>query len=209
MIFFTSDLHFGHESLVLAKERSFLSVDEMDECMIERWNKKASPCDDVIVLGDMFRRNKIAPERYLERLNGRLFLIRGNHDNEWLGTMPTELQKKHFWSIRDSASAYLDRVRLFLSHYPMISWDGSRQRSILVCGHIHGITPQAEANIFKQVPFALNAGVDANEFQPVTFTEMVLNNQAYYGKFSQQDLDHLLYCGELIDQLGNIPENTF
>lgn len=80
-IFFTSDLHFGHENVIGFDNRPFSSVEEMDAELIKRWNEKVSAGDLVYVLGDFIwkTRNNDAPA-LLNSLNGQKYLIKGNHD---------------------------------------------------------------------------------------------------------------------------------
>ena len=47
MVFFTSDLHLGHRNIIRLCNRPFSSIDEMDECLIEKWNKKVTNADTV------------------------------------------------------------------------------------------------------------------------------------------------------------------
>ena len=57
--FFTSDLHLGHEN-ILQSRPEFQNIDEMDECLIQNWNKKVNVQDEVYILGDFsFRAKKI------------------------------------------------------------------------------------------------------------------------------------------------------
>ena len=44
-VFFTSDLHFGHTNVITFDKRPFSTVEEMDEELIKRWNKKVGKGD--------------------------------------------------------------------------------------------------------------------------------------------------------------------
>lgn len=39
-VFFTADMHFGHENVISFDRRPFETVEEMDEKLIRRWNAK-------------------------------------------------------------------------------------------------------------------------------------------------------------------------
>ena len=60
--------------------RGFKNVEEMNEYMIEKWNGKVRKNDDVIIIGDLSWGNAEETNALLKRLNGRLYLIQGNHD---------------------------------------------------------------------------------------------------------------------------------
>lgn len=77
-IFFVADTHFGDEDILQYEARPFLNVDEMDECMIGSWNTIVEPSDTVFHLGDFCVDGKEA--EYLSKLNGNVYLIKGNHD---------------------------------------------------------------------------------------------------------------------------------
>lgn len=51
-VFFTGDLHFGHENVLAFDHRPFETVEEMDVELIRRWNHKVGKGDLVYVLGD-------------------------------------------------------------------------------------------------------------------------------------------------------------
>lgn len=53
MIYYTSDLHFSHKNIILYCNRPFKDIDEMNECIIERWNNVIKPNDMVYLLGDV------------------------------------------------------------------------------------------------------------------------------------------------------------
>ena len=69
MIFFTSDLHLGHENCIRLCNRPFSSIEEMDETLIENWNYKVTGKDTVYILGDLIYRSQKPPEEYLRRVH--------------------------------------------------------------------------------------------------------------------------------------------
>ncbi len=83
-LFFISDTHFTHGNILKFKVndgsmlRNFTSVEEMDERMVDNWNKVVRPEDHVYHLGDVaMKRQHLGIVR---RLNGHKRLIFGNHD---------------------------------------------------------------------------------------------------------------------------------
>ncbi len=83
-IFLTSDTHFGHLGVCHflrddgTKLRPWDSPEEMDEALIENWNKVVNTKDKVYHLGDVVINRKAL--KTLARLNGEKVLIKGNHD---------------------------------------------------------------------------------------------------------------------------------
>lgn len=83
-LYFISDTHFGHANMLkfLREDgtplRSFESVQEMDERIVDRWNSVVRPQDHVYHLGDVaMKQSEIAT---VGRCNGHKRLVRGNHD---------------------------------------------------------------------------------------------------------------------------------
>ena len=71
MIYFTSDMHFGHNNIIKLCQRPFSSAEEMDNCMIENWNKLVKAKDEIYILGDIAWGE---PDKYLKQLNGKKYL---------------------------------------------------------------------------------------------------------------------------------------
>ena len=175
MVFFTSDLHLGHRNIIQLCNRPFSSIDEMDQRFIEKWNEKVTDADTVYILGDLMFRNGKPPEEYLRQLRGKKHLIIGNHDRAWIKKCDLS-----FWFESTSNLLYTTdgKHQLTLCHYPMMSWP-HMVRCYMVHGHIHTNTDAKYWPLIQKNPLMLNAGVDINNFEPVTFDEMVENNNRH------------------------------
>lgn len=79
-VFFTSDTHFNHMNIISYCQRPFRDIHEMDETIIVNWNNAVAPDDIVFHLGDFCLGGANEWNRILDRLNGRIYLILGNHD---------------------------------------------------------------------------------------------------------------------------------
>lgn len=81
MIRYISDTHFFHRNVARYDNRPWQTVDEMNEAMIQLWNKTVSPSDEVYILGDVVWSNKYQDwENILVQLRGNKFIVKGNHD---------------------------------------------------------------------------------------------------------------------------------
>jgi calcineurin-like phosphoesterase family protein len=83
-IFLIGDTHFGDEKMVKLENRPFKNAVEQTITLKSIWNKTVTDEDTVIVVGDFIDVNS-APYHYnviKNNLNGKLILIRGNHDTE-------------------------------------------------------------------------------------------------------------------------------
>ena len=174
LIYFIADTHFGHENIIKMCNRPFNTIEEMNSEIICRWNSKISNNDTVYVLGDMFYRCN-EPEEILKQLKGKKRLIEGNHDNSWLTQIDV---LKYFKSIDKFAEVSDGKRSLTLCHYPLVTWKHS-QKSYMIHGHIHNNTEADFWQIIKRNERILNAGVDINNFEPVSFDELFINNNKF------------------------------
>ena len=75
------DCHFNDPNIIKFEGRPFKSTAEMDEFMIQEWNATVPPDGDIIVAGDFICSNDFQYIRsIISRLNGKISLVRGNHD---------------------------------------------------------------------------------------------------------------------------------
>jgi calcineurin-like phosphoesterase family protein len=90
--FFTSDPHFGDPGVLAVSRRPFASAQEADEVIVERWNAEVRPDDVVWLLGDVT--TDTGPGEHLARLNGRIYLVAGNHDRCFAGFTPDARERE-------------------------------------------------------------------------------------------------------------------
>ena len=179
-IFFISDTHFGHANMLKfvnydgTRMRPFNSIEEIDELMIENWNKIIKPTDRVYHLGDVCYHcgNR---DQIMSRLNGKKVLIKGNHDRDQLGWY-----MKYFEDIR--GTIHIDGNYL-LSHFPI--HPDSKGRFIRgLHGHIHAQTVMKTQPIIAVYengdtedvgiervadPWYRNCCVEVNNYSPIPF----------------------------------------
>jgi len=186
MIFFTSDLHFGHRNIIRLCNRPFSSIEEMDNLLIQSWNHKVNRNDTVYILGDLMFRNEKPPEEYLRQLKGKKHLLVGNHDRQWIKACDLS---QFFESVEKLDFVSDGKRQMTLCHYPMMSWPHI-QRCYMVFGHIHNNTDADYWPLIANSDLMLNAGVDINGFAPVTFEEMEANNKQFKIA-SKQDISSL------------------
>jgi calcineurin-like phosphoesterase family protein len=155
-VWFTSDTHFGHANILKFASRPFLSVQEMDEQMIQSWNSRVAPGDTIYHLGDFAFADH---NPYLRRLNGQKRLIRGNHDHH------KRLKTATLWAtVDDMLMVEVDGVSIVLCHYALRVWNKAHHGSLHFYGHSHG-------NLAGDSQ-SCDVGVDCWDFRPVLLDEV-------------------------------------
>ena len=180
MIFFTADQHLGHANIIHHCNRPFSSVDDMDDMLLENWNNCVGQNDTVYILGDLFFRNIVPAQEYLQRMSGKKHLIIGNHDKDWMKRIDLA---SYFLSVSYMAEINDSSRKLTLCHYPMMSWNSIKKGSYMIHGHIHNNTDAEFFSLICSMPNLLNAGIDINNYRPVAFNELLINNKKYKKQF--------------------------
>lgn len=169
-IFFTADLHLSHKRILEHCNRGFKNVDDMNEGLIENWNKVIQQDDQVYLLGDVAwgGRTKIVPLIY--RLKGRIFLIRGNHDHEVTKQNCCErfewIRDYSYLKVEDKDAMDGKHQGIVLFHYPILSWNFINYGSWALNGHCHGSIP------FDKTKRRFDVGVDNNFMKPISYEEI-------------------------------------
>jgi len=159
-IFFTSDTHFYHRNILEYCNRPFSTVDEMNEALIANWNQTVGANDIVYHLGDFTLTTRVdLVDGILARLNGKIILVKGNHD-KWLRKFDQlQNQSKIEWVRQYNKENFHingENYEIVMMHYPMLSWDGSYRGSIQIHGHAHGSNDHLNVGTKR-----IDVGVDA------------------------------------------------
>lgn len=146
--FFTSDIHFGHKAVLDFDGRPWETVEEMNQGLIERWNKKVGRGDTIYVLGDLCWLSGNKALELVSQLNGQIHLIRGNHDR-----IKKACYRDYFSSIKDYEDKTFklengEKVRVVMSHYPIPLYHGHYHKAVHLYGHVHNTS---EEDITKEM----------------------------------------------------------
>jgi len=155
-VWFTSDTHFGHTNIIRYCNRPFSTAEEMNHIIIKNFNSVVGSDDLVYHLGDFAFRNH---EFYRKQLNGKHFLILGNHDDR------KEVDKANFIWVRTTAGVKVNGQYIWLSHFSHRIWDRCHHGSFHLFGHSH--------NGVEDYGKSCDVGVDAWNFYPVSFEQLV------------------------------------
>lgn len=161
MIYFTSDLHFGHKNIIKLCKEPFSSIEERDALIIKNWNSVVTDEDFVYVLGDISWYSTERTCELFSQLNGHIHIITGNHDSE--DTLEALLEKKLIVDYKsyEELLNISKRKKICLFHYPIEEWNGWYRNSIHLHGHIHGTKFRTGRNRY-------DVGVNANNYTPVS-----------------------------------------
>lgn len=170
MIYLTSDLHFNHVNILKYEpvSRPFETLEEMNEKIISNWNAVVKPEDTVYVLGDMAMGTVDASRACIERLNGKIVLIRGNHDS------PKRIEMYKALGIEVHDIYYLPyKGRYFiLCHFPIASEEfikmviKDNSEVVNLYGHVHSNAPKGYVNGTYHV------GMDTNNLTPISIQQI-------------------------------------
>jgi calcineurin-like phosphoesterase family protein len=167
MKYYISDLHLGHENIMRLCKRPFRSVEEMDETLIKNWNSVVKPTDEVYILGDFNFKSAGSGANYLRKLNGKKFLITGNHDN-----VTPEMRSLCEW-VGSYKEVHDGDTKIVLFHYPIVEWNGYFRGSLHFYGHIHNSFENDAHKIMKNIKNAYNVGADILDFTPQTMQGVI------------------------------------
>lgn len=182
MMYFTADLHYGHDNIVKYCNRPVLSAEEEaalksganfkispetrvrhHNLIVNSINARVREEDTLWVIGDCVSRHLADEFRAAIRCRD-LRLVRGNHDTPHIEGIFTQVHDiAHVW-VGDGRHG---KRWLTLCHYPMKSWFKSNRGSVMLHGHCHGNMAHEPNELI------LDVGVDPCLFTPLSTTDVL------------------------------------
>lgn len=177
---YTSDPHYGHANVIRYSKRPFLDVEDMNEALIKGYNDVVPVGGTCLFVGGCFLCGFKEAEAIMRRLNGRKFLVLGNHDRPMgrmaalgfelvakeavIAVMGCKVQVTHLpyanMPSREDEAAY-DGATIGKNSLPQPLWDKGK---LLMHGHTHSTTRLRDG--------ALHVGVDAWGYRPAPHAEV-------------------------------------
>lgn len=187
MIYFTSDLHLGHDQILTYEPRRQIvlgtTITEHDTNIIARINSKVKPDDVLFILGDFCLSHKNRIKTYRQQIQCRtVILVMGNHDKR-LDYYECGFQTFCYEMLIRVAG---DLVRL--RHHPyrkpiyktVFPWqykEKDRNKRPKDTGHtlLHGHIHSGNHRVSKAWNVhgrQINVGVDCNKYFPISLREV-------------------------------------
>ncbi|MGA2490670.1 MAG: metallophosphoesterase [Anaerolineales bacterium] len=145
-----ADTHFFHENIGLYCTRP----DGWQDLIIQNWNSFIKPSDIVFHIGDLALGKKENIENLVPLLNGKLYLMRGNHDRRgaaFYRSLGITLVKDPYYLDHSSG------LRLVFSHRPIVPLSPG---VFNLHGHIHN-NPAPGLG-----PCHVNLSIEVREYSP-------------------------------------------
>jgi len=159
-VWFTADTHFGHENILALSRRPFVDIREHDEALVAAWNARVGRQDEIWHLGDFaLGLDESALSRLFGRLNGRKYLITGNHDPRRTLNLPWASQPRQMHEV------VVDHQRVVLCHYALRSWRRIHGGAVHLYGHTHGSIAGTR--------HSEDTGVDSWGYAPVALPDLL------------------------------------
>ena len=177
-LFFVGDTHFGHRSMAehwrVGKYNYgttlMAGLDRkaaMDEELINQWNAVVPRHGIVFHLGDVSFRNSKETGAIVDRLNGEVHLIPGNHDKGH-----TNVLRDWGWIIEPQyLEVDINMQRVIMCHYAFRSWNKMHHGAWNIHGHSHGNLAESNG---KQLDVGVDSEAITTALRPVSFVEVLM-----------------------------------
>lgn len=134
MNYYISDLHIEHSNIMNFDNRPFKDVQEMNQTIVDNWNKTVKINDTVYILGDFIWAKENEWIYWVKQLTGNKVLVRGNHDPRQFSSAT----KKLFQDITNLKEIKDNGRHVIMCHYPIPFYRASfAPNCYMLYGHVH------------------------------------------------------------------------
>ncbi len=197
MRYYIADPHFFHAALNEKMDRrGFASAEMMNRYMLEKWNGKVRKKDEVVILGDLSLGTAEETNELLEKLNGRLYLIQGNHDRF---IRNKKYNSDRFVWIKSYEEMHDSNRKVILCHYPIMCYNGQYRldkkgnpRVYMLYGHVHDTYDQRLIERFQDITRqSVRESPDGTERE---IPSNMINCFCMYSDYTPLTLDEWIAC---------------
>ncbi len=197
MRYYIADNHFFHEELNWKMDRrGFSNAEEMNEYMIQKWNGKVRKKDEVVIIGDFSWGKAEQTNEVLSRLNGKLVLIKGNHD---YFVKRKEAKLDRFVWIKPYDVISDNRRSVVLCHYPIMCYNGQYRldkngnpKTYMLYGHVHDTQDQRLIEQFQEITRKTSVINAQGQIQQIPCN--MINCFCMYSDYEPLTLDEWIEC---------------
>ena len=197
MRYYIADSHFFHGNLNTKMDhRGFGRVEEMNAYMLKQWNAKVRKNDDVVILGDLSWGKAEETNALLEQLNGRLYLIQGNHDRFLKNK---DYNASRFVWIKPYEELQDNKRKVILCHYPIMCYNGQYRvdeqgnpKNYMLYGHVHDTYDQRLIEQFQDITRSSMRELAGGEIR--TIPSNMINCFCMYSDYTPLTLDEWIVC---------------
>lgn len=173
----------SHNREFLYKPRGFDNVWDMNNAIVENWNKVVDIDDDIYVLGDLMLNDNDEGARLIKSLKGKLHIILGNHDTD-----TRVMMYNMFWNVEEVSYATVlkyNGYHFYLSHYPTFTANLEKESLKKCTINLYGHTHQKN-NFYNDIPFMYHVGVDSHNCTPVLLDDVIAECEAKVAECKKQ-----------------------
>lgn len=197
MRYYIADLHFFHAAMNTKMDRrGFENVEQMNQYMLDKWNQKVRKNDEVIILGDLSWGKAEETNELLDELNGRLYLIQGNHDRFMKNK---DFNASRFGWIKPYEELQDNKRKVILCHYPIMCYNGQYRidengnpKVYMLYGHVHDTYDQRLIEKFQDI--TRNSTLENRDGTKREIPSNMINCFCMYSDYTPLTLDEWIVC---------------
>lgn len=197
MRYYIADPHFFHAAMNSEMDRrGFENVEQMNQYMLDKWNQKVRRNDEVVILGDLSWGKAEETNELIDRLNGRLYLIQGNHDRFMKNK---DYNASRFVWIKPYEEMQDNKRKVILCHYPIMCYNGQYRvdengnpKVYMLYGHVHDTYDQRLVERFQDI--TRNSIQENPDGTKREIPSNMINCFCMYSDYTPLTLDEWIVC---------------